>query len=288
MSLGILTLAAGIMGFVKKGSLASLYAGFVFGFLLLTSGILMMAKKKHTGNVMASLSSATLSIAMAYRLVVTGKIMPSGMVAIIATFSFVYHTIQIMKSKIVTSAAGKEMTSLRWWQGLLISSIFTAVYLLTPMYLFSAITMIAFQYPSKNISLIYSIPFFVSMILPSTPMPFLAKYMTPMLDYFDYEEITETSNGDALKMAKSGRNFMIVMQPHGVVSFLYKNYHALVIPSFDQDSYILRQLSVILFNHETDVIFRFHFVACVVGLTLILKFVQLKLLLHPFYLRFQF
>jgi 2-acylglycerol O-acyltransferase 2 len=50
-------------------------------------------------------------------------------------------------------------------------------------------------------------------------MPFLAKYMTSMLDYFDYEEVLEISNDECIKLVDSGRNFILALQPHGVISF---------------------------------------------------------------------
>jgi hypothetical protein len=50
-------------------------------------------------------------------------------------------------------------------------------------------------------------------------MPWLAHYMKPMLDYFDYEEVLEISNEDAIKLANSGQKFILAFQPHGVISF---------------------------------------------------------------------
>ncbi|GFH52178.1 hypothetical protein CTEN210_08654 [Chaetoceros tenuissimus] len=40
-----------------------------------------------------------------------------------------------------------------------------------------------------------------------------------MLDYFDYEEVLETSNDDCRKLLKEGKKFILAFQPHGVVSF---------------------------------------------------------------------
>ena len=51
-------------------------------------------------------------------------------------------------------------------------------------------------------------------------MLWLADYMTPMLDYFDYEEVLETSNDEAIELSKSGKKFLLAMQPHGVISFV--------------------------------------------------------------------
>ena len=109
-------------------------------------------------------------------------------------------------------------STLRWLRGLFISSIFSLVYLLTPLYLVSSLVLLCLQFPSRNLSLLYAAPFLLSALIPSTAMPFLAKYMTPMLDYFDYEEILETSKEEAIKSANEGKNFILAMQPHGVVS----------------------------------------------------------------------
>lgn len=111
-----------------------------------------------------------------------------------------------------------KTSSLKWLHGLCLSSVFSLVYLLTPMYVLSSLILLCIQYPTRNIATIYAAPLIVSIILPSTAMPFLAMYMTSMLDYFEYEEILEISNEDALKLANSGKNYILAMQPHGVVS----------------------------------------------------------------------
>ena len=46
--------------------------------------------------------------------------------------------------------------------------------------------------------------------------------MVPMLDYFDYEEILELSNDEAIKLSSSGKKFIIAMQPHGAVNYVSK------------------------------------------------------------------
>jgi 1-acyl-sn-glycerol-3-phosphate acyltransferase len=45
--------------------------------------------------------------------------------------------------------------------------------------------------------------------------------MTPILDYFDFEQILETSPIDARKlMLDDQKNFIIAVQPHGVIPFV--------------------------------------------------------------------
>jgi hypothetical protein len=117
----------------------------------------------------------------------------------------------------VTTPAGKEISYLRWWQGLIMSSVFSAVYLLTPIYNISALVTLCLQYPTRNFALIYASPLLLSILFPSTPMLFLAKYMEPMIDYFGYEEVAEISNETLIQKSKKGENFILAMQPHGVV-----------------------------------------------------------------------
>jgi hypothetical protein len=111
-----------------------------------------------------------------------------------------------------------EISLTRWWQGLLISSIFSVVYLVTPMYIISSLLLLCVQYPTKQFAYIYASPMILSMIIPSMQMTFLANYMRPMLDYFSYEEICEISNEECITLTNSGKSFILAMQPHGVVS----------------------------------------------------------------------
>lgn len=115
--------------------------------------------------------------------------------------------------------ARQGISFFRWLQGLLISSIFSVVYLLTPLYIISAVIALCLQYPCKHAAYLYGAPLIISILTPSRQMPFLANYMTSMLDYFDYEEVLEISNEECIKMANEGRKFIIAFQPHGVVSF---------------------------------------------------------------------
>lgn len=113
-----------------------------------------------------------------------------------------------------------KVSTIRWFQGLCLSSIFSLVYLLSPTYIISAVIALVLQYPSKHAAFLYAAPLLVSIMVPSKGMLWLANYMTPMLDYFHYEEVLELSNDEALKLSTSGRKFIIAMQPHGVISFV--------------------------------------------------------------------
>ncbi len=116
--------------------------------------------------------------------------------------------------------ARSDISTFRWFQGLLIASIFSVVYLVSPAYIISSILALLFQFPNGKYALIYATPLLLSIVTPSKFMPWLADYMKPMLDYFDYEEVLEYTNEEAVKAANSGKKFIFGMQPHGVVSFV--------------------------------------------------------------------
>eukprot|EP00551_Chaetoceros_affinis_P004369 CAMPEP_0203671074 /NCGR_PEP_ID=MMETSP0090-20130426/6979_1 /ASSEMBLY_ACC=CAM_ASM_001088 /TAXON_ID=426623 /ORGANISM="Chaetoceros affinis, Strain CCMP159" /LENGTH=427 /DNA_ID=CAMNT_0050536083 /DNA_START=47 /DNA_END=1330 /DNA_ORIENTATION=- len=217
--LGLLTIIGGVVGFVKKGSTASLVFGVVCGLLLFGGGLLVSKRKNVAGHALASTTSGALAFAMGKRYLITGKMMPSGMIAILSFLTLVHHFKKTLESKLTTTSAGTTISSLRWWQGFFLSSIFSVVYLLTPVYNISAVVLLCMQYPTRRYAIAYAAPFLLSVIIPSTEMCFLAKYMTSMLDYFGYEEILEISNEETLKRVNSGQNYILAMQPHGVVSF---------------------------------------------------------------------
>ena len=85
---GLLTIAGGVMGFVKAGSTASIIAGAVSGALLLVAAFLL------PGNVVAGLVLAGIvSILLAGRFlpafIKTGNFMPAGMMAILSVLGIV-------------------------------------------------------------------------------------------------------------------------------------------------------------------------------------------------------
>lgn len=85
---GLLTIVGGIMGFVNKGSVASIIAGSISGILLLVAAFLLPA------NVMVGLLLAGIvSIALAGRFVPafikTGSFMPAGMMSILSVIGIV-------------------------------------------------------------------------------------------------------------------------------------------------------------------------------------------------------
>lgn len=115
--------------------------------------------------------------------------------------------------------ARSGISSFRWLLGLLIASIFSVVYMLTPLYIITSVLLLCLQYPCKHAAILYASPLIISIFTPGRQMLFLADYMGSMLDYFDYEEIHEISNEELINLVDSGRKFILAFQPHGVVSF---------------------------------------------------------------------
>jgi hypothetical protein len=118
------------------------------------------------------------------------------------------------------SSSNKKKTDdpLRWFLGMLVVSCFSMVYFVAPSYMITAILALAFRYPTFYIACIYASPMLLSAVVPSFPAPFLYRYLKPMLDYFDYEEIIETKPIDVADKILSGTNYLCVCQPHGALS----------------------------------------------------------------------
>ena len=85
---GLLTIAGGVMGYVKAGSTASIIAGSISGVLLLLAAFLLPQQF-----AVALILAALVSIALAGRFLPaflkTGKMMPAGMMAILSVIGIV-------------------------------------------------------------------------------------------------------------------------------------------------------------------------------------------------------
>jgi Diacylglycerol acyltransferase len=98
------------------------------------------------------------------------------------------------------------------------SSFFTMTFLMTPLYLVTA--MVSVWFLQFYYSIIIWAPLLLSAILPSTPSPTLCRLLSPLLSYFEYEQIIETAPVDVREEMKRGTQYIIGIQPHGVVSFV--------------------------------------------------------------------
>lgn len=108
----------------------------------------------------------------------------------------------------------------RWLAGLCIAAVFSLVYIVTPPYILSALVALILRYPSTNAALIYASPLILSIFTEARAAPGLAWLLSPMLDYFDYEEACEIGNEEFRKDAKEGKRYIVACQPHGVISFV--------------------------------------------------------------------
>lgn len=93
---GLLTILGGIIGFVSKGSVASVVAGSISGVLLLAAAFLL------PDNVFASLALAgIISVLLAGRFlpafIKTGSFMPAGMMSILSVIGLVMALVAWMK-----------------------------------------------------------------------------------------------------------------------------------------------------------------------------------------------
>jgi len=132
----------------------------------------------------------------------------------------------MMRTETVT-----KLSTFRWFQGLAISSVFSLTYIISPLYILTSLIAVILQFPTKNVSFLYITPLLCSIITPSKGASWMAAYLRPMLDYFDYEEILESSNQELFELMNKNnkskktdgscerRNFILAVQPHGVISF---------------------------------------------------------------------
>jgi hypothetical protein len=98
----------------------------------------------------------------------------------------------------------------RYYVGMAMASCFSLMYFVAPFYIISAGLALFMQYPSLPIAFLYSVPLLVSAILPPIAMPGLLKLLTPMLDYFAYEEVLETKPVDVVQeILNNGRKYVL-------------------------------------------------------------------------------
>lgn len=90
-TVGGLAIVGGAMGYLKKGSKASLLAGLTFGSLLVGSGVMISGDSQYQGHALATGASGVMAVAMGQRFLSTGKFMPAGLVAVIGGACCAYN-----------------------------------------------------------------------------------------------------------------------------------------------------------------------------------------------------
>ena len=85
---GVLTIAGGIVGYVKAGSVASIIAGSITGVLLLVAAFLL-PQHRGVGLATALVVSLLLAAQFAPKLLQTGRVMPAGMMSILSVIGVI-------------------------------------------------------------------------------------------------------------------------------------------------------------------------------------------------------
>lgn len=98
---GLIVLGGGVVGYVRRGSVASLAAGAGFGGALLLAGALSIWDFAHGhsnslfATVLQTVCAAALTIAMGIRYMKTRKVMPAGIVATISALVLIFYVYKI-------------------------------------------------------------------------------------------------------------------------------------------------------------------------------------------------
>jgi uncharacterized membrane protein (UPF0136 family) len=85
---GLLTIAGGIVGYVKAGSAASIIAGSITGVLLLVAAFLL-PEHRTAGLATALIISLLLAAQFVPKLLRTGRVMPAGMMSVLSVIGII-------------------------------------------------------------------------------------------------------------------------------------------------------------------------------------------------------
>jgi uncharacterized membrane protein (UPF0136 family) len=85
---GVLTIAGGIMGYVKAGSTASIIAGSITGILLIVAG-LVLPEHRALGVGLGLVVSLLLAGQFIPKFIRTGRMMPAGMMTVLSAIGIV-------------------------------------------------------------------------------------------------------------------------------------------------------------------------------------------------------
>ena len=85
---GVLTIAGGVVGYVKAGSVASIIAGLITGVLLLVAALLL-PEHRAIGLATAFIISLLLAAQFVPKFIRTGRFMPAGMMSILSVIGII-------------------------------------------------------------------------------------------------------------------------------------------------------------------------------------------------------
>lgn len=103
-----------------------------------------------------------------------------------------------------------------WFFGLIVASTFSLAYFVAPFYFVGCLILFGIRHPYAYY---VASPVIVSALLPPFASPLALKLISPLIDFFDYSEIHESTEAWN-DMMENRRNFMLVSQPHGAFSFV--------------------------------------------------------------------
>jgi uncharacterized membrane protein (UPF0136 family) len=93
---GILTIAGGIIGYVKAASVPSIIAGGITGVLLLVAAFLL-PEHRAAGLAMAFIVSLLLAAQFVPKFLRTGRVMPAGMMSILSVIGIIVAIVAWIK-----------------------------------------------------------------------------------------------------------------------------------------------------------------------------------------------
>ena len=93
---GVLTVAGGVVGYVKAGSVASIIAGSITGVLLLVAAFLL---PEHRAIGLATAFTVSLLLAAQFvpKFIRTGRVMPAGMMSILSVIGIIVAIVAWVK-----------------------------------------------------------------------------------------------------------------------------------------------------------------------------------------------
>jgi len=85
---GVLTIAGGVVGYLKAGSVASIIAGSITGVLLLIAAFLL-PEHRAIGLATAFIVSLLLAAQFVPKFIRTGRVMPAGMMSVLSVIGVI-------------------------------------------------------------------------------------------------------------------------------------------------------------------------------------------------------